>query len=99
MPIQTGSTPKAAVLYRMVTPEHVCPYGEKALELLKRSGYAVEEHKLTTRKDTDAFKEEHGVDTTPQIFIEGKRIGGFDKLQRLVRADSIADYEPEKSQR
>jgi glutaredoxin len=75
---------KSAVLYRMVTPEHVCPYGVAALDLLKRSGYEVEEHELTSRQQADAFKQEHGVDTTPQVFIEGKRIGGFDELRRLL---------------
>ena len=34
---------KTAVLYRMVMPDHVCPYGRKALWLLKRKGYAVED--------------------------------------------------------
>lgn len=31
-------TPKSAILYRMVTPEHVCPFGLKSLDLLKREG-------------------------------------------------------------
>lgn len=36
---QTGD--KTAVLYRMVTDTHVCPYGIKAKQLLERHGYAV----------------------------------------------------------
>ncbi len=36
---------------------------------------------LITREQTDAFKKEHGVETTPQVFIEGKRIGGYDALR------------------
>ena len=32
---------KRAVLYRMMTPEHQCPYGLKTLDLLKRAGYSV----------------------------------------------------------
>ena len=77
-------SPKSAVLYRMVTEQHVCPYGVSALDLLKRGGFAVEEHLLTTREQTDAFKQQHGVDTTPQTFIDGKRIGGFDELRRML---------------
>lgn len=73
---------KSAVLYRMVMPDHVCPYGRKALWLLKRKGFAVEDRHLTTRAETDAFKTEHGVKTTPQIFIDGVRIGGYDDLRR-----------------
>src|SRR3546814_7498306 len=37
---------------------------------------------LTTREETDAFKAEHGVKTTPQTFIDGVRIGGHDDLRR-----------------
>jgi glutaredoxin len=48
--------------------------------MLKRHGYEVEDHHLTTHAETEAFKKQHGVDTTPQTFIEGKRIGGHDEL-------------------
>ena len=79
--------PKAArkaVLYRMVLPEHVCPWGLKAKDLLQRSGYEVEDRHLTTRDETDAFKAEHGVPTTPQTFVGGERIGGYDDLRRFL---------------
>ena len=75
---------KRAVLHRMVMPGHTCPYGLKAKDLLKRSGYQVEDRHLVTRAATDAFKAEHGVQTTPQIFIGGKRIGGYDDLRRFL---------------
>jgi glutaredoxin len=75
---------KTAVIHRMAMPSHTCPYGLKAIDLLKRSGYAVEDHRLTTREQTDAFKAEHGVATTPQIFIGGERIGGYDDLRRFL---------------
>lgn len=74
---------KTAVLYRMVLPDHLCPSGQKALWLLRRKGYAVEDHHLKTRAETDAFKAEHGVATTPQTFIDGVRIGGYDDLRRF----------------
>ena len=74
---------KKAILHRMVMPHHTCPYGLKAKDLLERSGYEVEDHHLTTREQTDAFKAEHGVQTTPQIFIGGRRIGGYDDLRRF----------------
>ena len=73
-----------AVIYRMVMPKHTCPYGLKAVHLLKRAGYEVEDHHLTTREETDAFKVKHGVQTTPQIFIGGQRIGGHDDLRRFL---------------
>ena len=73
-----------AILYRMVMPDHVCPYGLKALHLLRGQGYAVEDRHLVTRAETDAFKAEHSVETTPQTFIDGKRIGGYDDLRRYL---------------
>lgn len=82
--MQTSQPAKTATLYRMVTPEHTCPYGVKARELLSSTGYEIEEHLLTTRADTDAFKSEHGVDTTPQIFINDRRIGGYDELRGFL---------------
>jgi glutaredoxin len=83
---------RKAVLYRMVMPEHVCPWGLKAKDLLKRSGYAVDDHHLTTREETDAFKAKHRVTTTPQVFIAGKRIGGYDDLRRYL-GKAVADPE------
>lgn len=87
-----------AVLHRMVMPEHVCPYGLKALHLLKSKGYEVEDHWLRTRAETDAFKAQHGVTTTPQAFIDGQRIGGYDDLRKhfgaRVRDPKALTYTP-----
>jgi glutaredoxin len=75
---------KRAIVHRMVMPSHTCPYGLKAVDLLKRSGYEVEDRHLTTREETDAFKAQHGVATTPQIFIGGQRVGGYDDVRRFL---------------
>ena len=75
---------KTATLYRMVLPDHICPYGLKTRDLLRRKGYTIDDHRLTTRADTDAFKAEQGVTTTPQVFIDGKRIGGYDDTRRYL---------------
>lgn len=72
---------KKATLYRMVTDEHICPYGLRSKDLLEREGYDVEDHYLTSREQTDEFKEQQGVDTTPQTFIDSERIGGYDDLR------------------
>jgi glutaredoxin len=82
--MKTKNAAKSAAIYRMVMPGHTCPYGLKALHLLKRAGYEVDDHHLTTRDATDAFKAQHGVATTPQIFIGGERIGGHDDLRRFL---------------
>lgn len=73
---------RTATLYRMVLPDHVCPYGLKARDLLRREGFTVQDELLTTRAETDAFKARHSVATTPQVFIGGERIGGYDDLRR-----------------
>ena len=93
-----GCMTSQATLHRMVMPGHICPYGLKAKHLLKRRGFNVEDRWLTTRAETDAFKVEHGVQTTPQTFIDGVRIGGYDDLRRhfgLTVADPDAvSYRP-----
>ncbi len=70
----------SATLHRMVMPDHVCPFGVKAKDMLERKGFTVEDHHLKTREEVDAFKAEYNVKTTPQIFIDGVRIGGFSDL-------------------
>jgi glutaredoxin 3 len=75
---------KQALLHRMVTPEHTCPWGVKALELLKQEGYQVEDHQLTTRSEVDTFMEDEGVQTTPQIYIDGQRIGGYEEVAAFL---------------
>ena len=75
---------RKAILYRMAMQSHTCPYGLKAKDLLRRSGYEVEDRHLTTREETDAFKAKHDVATTPQVFIDGERIGGYDDLRRYL---------------
>jgi glutaredoxin len=80
-PMSSEST-KQATLYRMVMAEQVCPYGQESLELLKSEGFEVEDKWLTSREQTDAFQEQHDVKTTPQTFINGKRIGGQDELKQ-----------------
>ena len=75
-------TTRRATVYRMVMEKHVCPFGMKTKDLLEREGFTVADHWLTTREETDAFKAEHGVKTTPQTFINGERIGGYDDLRR-----------------
>jgi len=72
---------KAAVLYRMRTEKHICPFGLKALDLLKRKGYTVDDRLLKSREETHHFKKEYNVKTTPQVFIDDKRVGGFEDLQ------------------
>ena len=96
MPPDTAT--KSATLHRMVMPDHMCPFGLKSKDLLERQGYQVDDHHLTTRAEVDAFKAKHGVATTPQTFIDGVRIGGFDDLNKhfgkSVKAKDRLTYKP-----
>ncbi|QNQ12076.1 glutaredoxin [Sphingomonas alpina] len=82
----------------MMMPDHVCPYGLKAQHLLRSKGYAVDDRWLTSRAEIDAFKAQQGVETTPQTFIDGQRIGGYDDLRRhlglRVRDPKALTYTP-----
>lgn len=73
-----------AILYRMVLPDHTCPFGLRALALLEEAGYDVDDRLLTSRGEVDAYERKEGVDTTPQVFIDGERIGGSDDLERFL---------------
>ncbi|MBY6002354.1 glutaredoxin [Salipiger bermudensis] len=94
MPKDTSTT---AVLYRMVMPDHLCPFGLKSKDLLERQGYEVEDHHLTTKEETEAFKREHGVKTTPQTFINGARIGGYDDLRVHFELDPPKEEQSDTS--
>jgi glutaredoxin len=71
-----------AILYRKVMPDHLCPFGLKAKALLEAKGYAVEDHWLKTPDEAKALTDRLGVKTTPQTFIAGERVGGYDDLRR-----------------
>ena len=77
---------KTATLYRMVTPDHTCPFGVRAKALLEQGGYRVDDRILATRAEVDRFEADQGVETTPQVFIGGERIGGYDELERYLGA-------------
>ena len=79
---------RTAELYRMVMDDHLCPYGLKSKDLLE----------LKSRSEADAFMEKHGVQTTPQAWIDGKRISGYEALREHfghpVEQDDETTYRP-----
>jgi glutaredoxin len=94
----TATSARHATLYRMVMDKHVCPWGLKARDLLKREGFEIEDHWLKTKAETDAYKAANEVKTTPQILIGGKRVGGYEDLRRFlgkkVRDPKALTYKP-----
>ncbi|MCL6679893.1 glutaredoxin [Sphingomonas sp. RG327] len=80
--------PQSVTLFRMILPEHTCPYGVRAAELLDSAGIRFEDRVLRSREEVDAFEAEHQVDTTPQCFVDGERIGGSEELERWLEAQA-----------
>lgn len=72
---------KTATIYRMVTPDHLCPWGLKAIDLLQHEDLQIDDRHLASQEANNAYKEKNHVDETPQIYIEGKHIGGYDDLR------------------
>ena len=86
----TTAAARQATLYRMDMDGHTCPFGLKAKALLERQGFAIDDHLLRSKNETDTFKAEQGVRTTPQIFIGDRRVGGYDDLRRHL-GKAVAD--------
>jgi glutaredoxin 3 len=78
------TTGRTATLHRMVLPDHACPYGVRAKAMLEAAGFAVDDRILASREAVEVFKAEHGVATTPLIFIDGEEIGDSDDLERFL---------------
>lgn len=76
---------KKATLYRMVAPDHLCPWGIKARDLLKRNGFEIDDRHLQSEEANEAYKKENGYEDTPQIFIEGEHLGGYDDLREYFK--------------
>ncbi len=67
-----------------------CPFCTNAEKLLVSKGVAIE--KIDTEKEPEEFAEivaQIGQDSVPQIFIDGKHIGGFDDLSELDMDDEL----------
>ena len=48
----------------------------------------LQDHHLETREQTDAFQQKHNVDTTPQTWIDGEGIGGYEALREYFGAEA-----------
>merc|ERR1712137_887049 len=68
-----------------------CPYCKRAKDLLKSEGvefYAVELDQRTDGSEIQsALKQNTGQRTVPNVFINGKHVGGFDMLKNLISTD------------
>ncbi len=64
-----------------------CPYCARAKALLDRKGVTYEEYEISMGgpKRTEMLERANGRTTVPQIFIDGRHIGGSDDLADLER--------------
>ncbi|UAJ11602.1 glutaredoxin 3 [Glacieibacterium megasporae] len=76
-----------------VYTKFMCPFCSRAMKLLKSKGVAVDEIDITMGgpKRTEMLARSEGRTTVPQIFIDGKAIGGSDDLAAL---DSRGQLDP-----
>ena len=79
---------QSVVLYRMILPDHTCPFGVRAAQMLDDAGVQFDDRILRSRQETDAFEEEHGVETTPQLFVDDERIGGSEEIERWLQTQA-----------
>lgn len=68
-----------------------CPYCKKAKSLFEQLGVEYEEHDITDNEDDvmDTLIKKTGMSTVPQIFIDGKLIGGCDDLHALYKSGEL----------
>ena len=69
----------------------LCPYCSRAKALLKEKGAEFTEHDITMGgpKREEMLSRSNGRTTVPQIFIDGRHIGGSDDLAALDRAGGL----------
>ena len=113
MTAETTTKTQTATIYRMVMPEHTCPYGIKTLDLLERHGFDVEDVHLETDEEDDGVPARSGVETTPQTFVDGELVGTLDDVRAFVgerragrrrhqlpaRPDALRDHVPDGGRR
>jgi glutaredoxin 3 len=68
-----------------------CPYCSRALKLLSSKNVKVEEFDITMGgpKRNEMLSRANGGTTVPQVFINGKHVGGSDDLAALERAGKL----------
>ena len=68
-----------------------CPYCTRAMRLLASKGIEPEEHDITMGgpRRAEMIQRAQGRTTVPQVFIDGRHIGGSDDLAALDRAKGL----------
>lgn len=70
----------------VVWSKYHCPFCDKAKALLQMKGIAFEEKKIGDGYTKEELLEEvPNARTVPQIFLDGKLIGGFTDLEKYLK--------------
>lgn len=71
-----------------------CPYCVKAKGLLTQRGISFETIMIDDWSDEawDDLVKKSGMKTVPQIYVEGKLIGGFTQLAEVDAKDQLASF-------
>jgi glutaredoxin 3 len=69
----------------------LCPYCARAKRLLGEKGVAFEEYEISMdpAKRQEMLGRSNGRTTVPQIFFDGRHIGGSDDLAELERSGKL----------
>lgn len=77
----------------IIYSKNSCPYCHAAKALLTNKGVAFQDIEITGRADLreEMIARAHGRTTVPQIFIDGRHVGGCDDLHAL---DARGELDP-----
>ena len=69
----------------------MCPYCARAKQLLQSKGVDYEEIEISMDRDKreEMIQRADGRTTVPQIFIDGRHVGGSDDLAELERSGQL----------
>jgi glutaredoxin 3 len=69
----------------------LCPYCARAKKLLGEKGVSYEEYDITMggEKRAEMLQRADGRHTVPQVFIDGRHVGGSDDLAELERSGQL----------
>ena len=81
-------------LYRISNPEYECPWGLRAIKLLQYWELDFEDIKLQVHGEVAELRKQYRAATTPQIFLDSKRISGYidladPELTQIARSVAI----------
>jgi len=83
----------------VIYAKHYCPYRARAKSLLRNKGVNFKEIEVAFDPDLQAeMIARSGRHTVPQVFIDGRHIGGYDDLAALNGSGLLDQILPQRSE-